>query len=146
MILGIGTDLVRVERLRGLFERRGERLLRRMLHPDEHAQLPAVRPEGFLARRFAAKEALAKALGCGIGRGMALPDACVSHDASGRPELILSGAAARTAARLGVTRIHLSISDEHDYAQAFVVLEGDVPLEVSTANPARTTRSMQPGR
>jgi holo-[acyl-carrier protein] synthase len=127
MILGIGTDLVRVERLRGLLERYGERLLRRVLHPEEQAQLPSVRPEGFLARRFAAKEALAKALGCGIGRDMALPDACVIHDASGRPALALSGAAARTARRLGVARIHLSISDEHEYAQAFVVLEGDNP-------------------
>ncbi len=132
MILGIGIDLVRVERLRSLLERHGERLLQRVLHPEEQAQLPSVRPESFLARRFAAKEALAKALGCGIGKGMALPDACVIHDASGRPGLALSGAAARTARQLGVVRIHLSISDEHDYAQAFVVLEGDGPSDAST--------------
>jgi len=127
MILGVGTDLVRVERLRLLLERHGTRLLERMLHPDEREQVPRVRPEGFLARRFAAKEALAKALGCGVGRDMALHEACVVHDAAGRPGFALGGAAARTAERLGVTRIHLSISDEHDYAQAFVVIEGSTP-------------------
>ena len=125
MILGIGTDLVRVERLRPMLERHGPRLLERLLHREEQVALPAVRPEAFVARRFAAKEALAKALGCGVGRDMALNEACVTHDAAGRPGFALSGAAARTAARLGVTRIHLSISDEHDYAQAFVVLEGE---------------------
>jgi holo-[acyl-carrier protein] synthase len=66
---------------------------------------------------------------------MALPDACVIHDALGRPALALSGAAARTARRLGVARIHLSISDEHEYAQAFVVLEGAIPRYRSTEEP-----------
>jgi holo-[acyl-carrier protein] synthase len=128
VILGIGTDLVRVERLRPMLERHGHRLLERLLHPKERAELPTTRPEAFVARRFAAKEALAKALGCGVGPDMALKEACVTHDAAGRPGFALSGAAALTAARLGVTRIHLSISDEHDYAQAFVVLEGDPVL------------------
>ncbi|TVP83478.1 MAG: holo-ACP synthase [Thioalkalivibrio sp.] len=127
MILGIGTDLVRVERLRSMLDRHGERLLQRLLHPDEQTDLPRVRPEAFVAKRFAAKEALAKALGCGVGRDLALSEVCVTHDPAGRPGLALSGAAARTAARLGVSRIHLSISDEHEYAQAFVVLEGQSP-------------------
>ncbi|MBS0003372.1 MAG: holo-ACP synthase [Thioalkalivibrio sp.] len=127
MILGVGVDLVRVARMRPLLERHGQRLLERLLHPDERSELPAARPEGFVARRFAAKEALAKALGCGVGRDMALHEVCVTHDPAGRPGIALSGAAARTAARLGVSRIHLSISDEHDYAQAFVVLEGRPP-------------------
>jgi holo-[acyl-carrier protein] synthase len=134
VILGIGTDLVRVERLRPMLERHGSRLLERLLHPEERAELPTTRPEGFVARRFAAKEALAKALGCGVGRDMALKEARVTHDAAGRPGFALSGAAARTAARLGVTRIHLSISDEHDYAQAFVVLEGE-PGQPATRPP-----------
>lgn len=128
MILGVGVDLVRVARMRPMLDRHGPRLLERLLHPDERAELPAVRPEGFVARRFAAKEALAKALGCGVGRDMALNEVCVIHDPAGRPGLALSGSAARTAARLGVARIHLSISDEHDYAQAFVVLEGGAGL------------------
>ncbi len=126
MILGIGTDLVRVARLQSLLERHGSRLLQRLLHPEEQAQVPPLRPEGFIARRFAAKEALAKALGCGVGADMGLNEVWVTHDARGRPGFALSGAAARTAERLGVQHIHLSISDEHDYAQAFVVLEGNV--------------------
>lgn len=125
MILGVGTDLVRVERLRPMLERHGHRLLERLLHPEELQQVPDVRPEAFVARRFAAKEALAKALGCGVGRDMALNEACVIHDAAGRPGFALSGSVERTAARLGVLRIHLSISDERDYAQAFVVVEGE---------------------
>lgn len=125
MIVGIGTDIVRIGRLKPMYERHGSRLLQRLLHPAEQVELPDFRPEGFLARRFAAKEALAKALGCGVGRGMALHEACVTHDCAGRPGFLLTGAAARTAARLGVTRIHLSISDEHEYAQAFVIAEAD---------------------
>ncbi len=125
MILGVGTDLVRVERLRPMLERHGHRLLERLLHPQEREQVPGVRPEAFIARRFAAKEALAKALGCGVGRDMALNEAWVIHDAAGRPGFALSGSVERTAARLGVLRIHLSISDERDYAQAFVVVEGE---------------------
>ncbi|AHE98876.1 holo-ACP synthase [Thioalkalivibrio paradoxus] len=125
MILGVGTDLVRVERLGAMLQRHRARLLQRVLHPQEQAELPVVRPEAFVARRFAAKEALAKAFGCGIGRDMALHEVWVTHDARGRPEFELTGSAARTAARLGVARIHLSISDEHQYAQAFVVVEGE---------------------
>jgi holo-[acyl-carrier protein] synthase len=123
MILGIGTDIVRVERLTELYARHGERLLRRLLHPRERADLPARAPGGFLARRFAAKEALAKALGCGIGQAFALVDACVVHDAAGRPDFLLEGAAARTATALGVRRMHLSLSDERDHAVAMVILE-----------------------
>lgn len=125
MILGIGTDLVRVARMQSLLERHGPRLLQRLLHPEEQAQVPPQRPEAFVSRRFAAKEALAKALGCGVGADMVLNEVWVTHDARGRPGFALSGAAARTAERLGVRHIHLSISDEHDYAQAFVILEGN---------------------
>lgn len=123
MILGIGTDLVQVARMQTLWERHGQRFADRILHPLECADLPAQEPAGFLARRFAAKEALSKALGCGVGAGMALVDAGVSHDTLGRPEFVLAGRARATAERLGAGTIHLSISDERDYAQAFVVIE-----------------------
>ncbi|WP_019625619.1 holo-ACP synthase [Thioalkalivibrio sp. ALJT] len=125
MILGIGTDLVQVARMRAMWERHGRRLAERILHPLEQADLPSVEPAGFLARRFAAKEALAKALGCGIGADMALAEAGVTHDPRGRPEFVLVGRVRATANRLGVRTIHLSISDECEYAQAFVVLEGN---------------------
>jgi len=123
MILGIGTDLVQVARMQHLWERHGARLRERLLHPVELPDLPSTEPAGFLARRFAAKEALAKALGCGIGEDMALAEAGVTHDARGRPEFVLAGRARRTAERLGVATIHLSISDEREYAQAFVIVE-----------------------
>ncbi|OOC10779.1 MULTISPECIES: holo-ACP synthase [Thioalkalivibrio] len=123
MILGIGTDLVQVARMQALWTRHGERFAERILHPVERADLPAQDPAGFLARRFAAKEALSKALGCGVGAGMALVDAGVTHDARGRPEFVLEGRARATAERLGAGPVHLSISDERDYAQAFVIIE-----------------------
>ncbi|WP_018868424.1 MULTISPECIES: holo-ACP synthase [unclassified Thioalkalivibrio] len=125
MILGIGTDLVQVARMQGMWDRHGHRLAERILHPVERADLPLEQPGGFLARRFAAKEALAKALGCGVGADMALSEAGVIHDARGRPEFVLGGRAQSTAERLGVSVIHLSISDEREYAQAFVVIEGN---------------------
>ena len=124
MILGIGTDLVQVARMQRLWARHGARLRARLLHPMEQDDLPSADPAGFLARRFAAKEALAKALGCGIGPDMALAEAGVTHDARGRPEFVLEGSARATAERLGVSAIHLSISDEREYAQAFVIVEG----------------------
>ncbi len=127
MILGIGTDLVRVARMQRLWDRHGERFAARILHPVERADLPAEHPAGFFARRFAAKEALAKALGCGVGADMGLAEAGVAHDPRGRPEFVLEGRVLATATRLGVTAIHLSISDEREYAQAFVVLEGRPP-------------------
>lgn len=123
MILGIGTDLVEIARMQVLWKRHGERLTQRMLHPLERSQLPRTRAAGFLARRFAAKEALAKALGCGIGADMALAEAGVTHNARGRPQFVLEGRARRTVESLGGGAIHLSISDERDYAQAFVVVE-----------------------
>lgn len=83
MILGIGTDLVQVARMQGMWERHGRRLAERILHPVERSDLPPEHPAGFLARRFAAKEALAKALGCGVGADMGLAEAGVTHDARG---------------------------------------------------------------
>lgn len=126
MILGIGTDLVQVARMQGMWERHGRRLPERILHPLERAELPEQNPAGFLARRFAAKEALSKALGCGVGVDMALAEAGVTHDARGRPEFVLEGRVRATVERLGVGAIHLSISDERDYAQAFVIVESGI--------------------
>ncbi|WP_026181456.1 MULTISPECIES: holo-ACP synthase [unclassified Thioalkalivibrio] len=123
MILGIGTDLVQVARMQGMWERHGRRLAERILHPQERLELPEQNPAGFLARRFAAKEALSKALGCGVGADMALAEAAVTHDSRGRPEFLLEGRAGATAERLGAGVIHLSISDEREYAQAFVIIE-----------------------
>lgn len=123
MIAGIGTDIVAVARLGGLYERHGQRALARILSPRECAEFVGVRdPARFLAKRFAAKEAFGKALGIGVAPPATLPNIGVSHDSLGRP---IFEYAAALAAHLAQRRLvaHLSLSDEHDYAVAFVILE-----------------------
>ncbi|SEP99356.1 holo-[acyl-carrier protein] synthase [Ectothiorhodospira magna] len=124
-LIGIGTDITSIQRITAMLERHGERLARRILHPDEYADFTAAaQPAAFLARRFAAKEAVSKALGVGIGARMRFEDAQVDHDVSGRPLLKLSGPAAVTAAALGAREIQISLSDEREYALAFVIITG----------------------
>ena len=123
MIVGIGTDIVKISRIRESLDRLGERFAERILAASELERFRATtRPERYLAKRFSAKEAAAKALGCGIGEGANWSDIVVENNSAGAPRLRFDGNAARTAAALGVTAIHVSISDEHDYAVAFVVL------------------------
>ncbi|SFX62604.1 holo-ACP synthase [Marinospirillum alkaliphilum] len=125
MLLGIGTDLARIERFEALLQRRGDAIARRLLTPTEQqAMQQAASPAAYLAKRFAAKEALLKALGTGLRDGLSWQQLEVSNDALGKPLLQLSGKAAELAAAMGVQQIHLSISDERDMALAFVVLEG----------------------
>ncbi len=124
MLIGIGTDLARIQRFAALLSRRGDAISRRLLTPNERlAQQKAANPAAFLAKRFAAKEALLKALGTGLSSGLSWQQLEVSNDAQGKPLMKLSGAAADLAKAKGVTQIHLTISDERDYALAFVVLE-----------------------
>lgn len=124
MILGLGLDLAEIGRIRESFARHGERFLRRILTPAEAAAMPQVNPEAYLAARFAAKEACAKALGTGFADGVTLHDMEVSRLASGAPQLALSGRAAEVAKALGATRLHLSITHGRDTAAAVVILEG----------------------
>jgi holo-[acyl-carrier protein] synthase len=128
-IVGIGTDLVEIDRLEALQQRYSTRLAARLLAPAERSDYQAHaagdrQAAAFLARRFAAKEAAAKALGCGIGAQARLSELVVTHTSAGAPGLTLTGAAGRQAERLGVRSAHLSISDERGYALAFVILEG----------------------
>lgn len=124
MLLGIGTDLARIARFETLLQRRGEQAIKRLLTPDEQQALKqAANPAAYFAKRFAAKEALLKALGTGLRNGLSWQDMQVSNDALGKPLMQLSGKAAELASSLGVARIHLSLSDEQDLALAFVVLE-----------------------
>jgi len=126
VILGIGTDLVRVARLEQALVRFGDGFARRILADAEWAEfLREARPAHFLAKRFAAKEAVAKALGTGFRDGMRLADIGVTHDGAGRPGLVYCGVTAAQVRERGVTATHLSLSDEADYALAFVVLVRD---------------------
>jgi len=123
MIHGIGTDIAAVERLRGLYQRHGDAALEKLLAPEE---IPDFRrapdPGRFLAKRFAAKEAFAKAYGTGLRGAVVLPNLSVVHDELGRPFFAYAAALAALMSTQGL-RAHLSISDEKEYALAFVVLE-----------------------
>lgn len=121
MIAGIGTDIVSTPRIAAALERHGERFLWRVLSPQELHEVPdGLARTAWVARRWAAKEAVAKALGTGIGRQCRFQDIRIAHDALGAPSVVLSGAAAKTAGR---GHWHLSISDEQEMAVAFVVWE-----------------------
>lgn len=123
-ILGLGTDVVEIARMQQIYAAHGERLARRLLSEQEYcAFASAAKPAALLARRFAAKEAAAKALGCGIGAQASFHDLIVAHDDAGAPQLVLRGPAAIRAQQLGVSSAHLSISDERAYAMAVVILE-----------------------
>lgn len=125
MIIGIGTDIVRVARLEAGWARFGRRYAERILGADEYQEFQeSGRPGHFLAKRFAAKEAAAKALGTGFRGAFGLRDIIVAHDPLGCPRLLLEGGAQALAERLGVQATHISLSDEEDYAVAFVILEG----------------------
>jgi holo-[acyl-carrier protein] synthase len=125
MLLGIGTDLARIERFEALLQRRGDAITQRLLTPAEQDAMQAAgNPAAYLAKRFAAKEALLKALGTGLRAGLSWQQMEVSNDPLGKPLMQLTGKAAELATELGVKCIHLSISDERDMALAFVVLEG----------------------
>lgn len=123
MIEGIGTDIVAVARLAELWERHGERALVRLLAVPEFDDFRAAAHKArFLAKRFAAKEAFAKALGTGIRGPVALNRIAVVHDPAGKPSFSFSEEVAAILARRSL-RAHLSISDEYDYAVAYVILE-----------------------
>lgn len=130
MIHGIGTDLVTVSRVARVADRFGERFARRILHDNEMDRWRGhVDPARFLAKRFAVKEAAVKALGTGERSGVLLRDFHVSHDALGKPLLGVTGVAAERCREHGIGALHVSISDEGDLVNAFVVLECQRLLE-----------------
>ena len=128
MIVGIGTDIVSIERIAKVLERHGERFVRRVLTPEERPRFERTKAKAsHLAKRWAAKEAFAKAVGTGFRRGVFHKDIGVVNAPSGAPTLALSGGAAKRLAELTPagheTRIHLTLTDDHPWAQAFVVIE-----------------------
>ena len=128
MIVGIGSDLADIRRIAESLERFGDRFTQRIFTDVERTRSERKGdPAASYAKRFAAKEACAKALGTGIRRGVFWRDMGVVNLASGQPTMALTnGAMARLQALLPPTttaRIHLSLTDEPPYAQAFVVIE-----------------------
>lgn len=122
-IFGIGTDIVAVERMEDGLERFGERFANRLLSEAELSEYRETAfPARFLAKRFAAKEAAAKALGTGFRDGITLSQIEVGHDALGKPVLCWHGVAGEFVAQHGINAAHVSISDEKHLAVAFVTL------------------------
>ena len=124
MIFGVGTDIAAVARIGRLYERHGERALEKLLAPAEHADFEKSKdPERFLAKRFAAKEALSKALGTGFSAQINFKNFSVSNLPSGQPVATLSGAALETMQKNGAKRVFLSISHDKGCAVAMAILE-----------------------
>lgn len=120
MILGIGTDLVDINRISETLDKHGQRFKDRCFTAYE--QKAGSDNAAFYAKRFAAKEACAKALRCGFVDGMSMAEIGVESDENGAPFLVLSGKAQERLSAIG-GKAHLSLSDEPPYAQAFVVIE-----------------------
>ena len=123
-ILGIGTDIVEIERIEAVVARSGDRFARRILSEAEWEHyLVHKQPVRFLAKRFAVKEAASKAFGTGIRNGLAFAQFEVINDILGKPGMQLYGQAAELAAELKVTHIHVTLADERHYACATVIIE-----------------------
>ena len=131
MIVGLGTDIVEIARIEEKVPTAGEveslakcRLAKRVLTEAEMKLfIASSQPGRYLAKRFAAKEAAAKALGTGIGRGVSFQHIAISNDINGAPKVSFSGGAAERLVLLGGRVGHISIADEKHYATATVILE-----------------------
>ena len=129
MIIGLGSDLCNIERIQAALDRHGNRFEQRCFTDVERAKA-AGRPltrAGTYAKRFAAKEAFSKAVGTGFARGVFMKDIGVVNAPSGAPTLALAGGAAARLAELTPAGhemiVHLTLTDDHPWAQAFIILE-----------------------
>ena len=126
MILGVGIDIIEVARVEAAYGRFGRRFLNRILHPDEIAYcLSHKSPAPFLAARFAAKEAISKAFGTGIGSQLSWQDMEVKRKATGEPFVILHGSGEKVLEERGARTVHISLSHTQNYAAAVAVLESE---------------------
>lgn len=123
MIFGIGTDILQIERIQKVFDRHGERFVTHLLMPEEHsAYQTKSRGVRFLAMRFAAKEAIVKAMGTGFAHGMWLRDVGVVQNAWGRPEIVWSERGRDMCTKLGIGDSHITLTDEAGLVVAVAVL------------------------
>ena len=125
MIVGIGVDIVEVDRMRSAIARYGDHFMRRVFTADEAAYCRlCAHPEQRFATRFAAKEAALKALGVGWTQGVQFTEVEVTNNALGAPFVTFRGRALELSEGLGVARIHVSLTHHKDFAIAQVLLEG----------------------
>jgi holo-[acyl-carrier protein] synthase len=123
MIFGIGVDVLEAARIKRTLERFGERFVEHLLLPAERAQLERTqRRERFLAMRFAAKEAIVKAMGTGFAHGMWIRDVGVVQNAWGKPEVVFSARGEEVRRALGVGEAHVTLTDEAGLVVAVAVL------------------------
>ena len=124
MIIGIGVDLIEVARVEKVYAARGERFVDHVLHREEMPEFKASKQKGrLLAKRFAVKEAATKALGTGQAQNVLLRHFYITHNEHGKPQLHADAEAHALCDELGINAMHVSISDENEYATAYVVLE-----------------------
>jgi holo-[acyl-carrier protein] synthase len=122
-VVGVGTDIIQIQRLVDMSENSLDRLAVRILTPTEYRHYQNLKFNvPYLAKRWAGKEAAAKALGTGIAEGVSFQHIEVKSLASGQPQLVLSEAALSKAKAMKAVTWHISLSDEKEYATAFVVL------------------------
>ncbi|HTU68498.1 MAG TPA: holo-ACP synthase [Steroidobacteraceae bacterium] len=133
MIFGIGVDVLEAARIKKVFDKYGDHFVQRLLMPAEQAQMAKTkRKERFLAMRFAAKEAIVKALGTGFAHGIWIRDVGVVQNAWGKPEVVYSARGEKVRRKLGVGGGHVTLTDEAGLIVAVAVLE--------SAPAARKTR------
>ena len=124
MIVGIGTDVCSIERIAGSLERFGDRFVKRILTEEERPRFERTRDKaGHLAKRFAAKEAFAKAIGTGIHAPFTWHCISVTRNPKGKPGIKPNAIMEKHLKKIGVTQFHLSLTDDAGVAVAFVVLE-----------------------
>lgn len=124
MILGTGIDIIEVARIKASYEKYGERFVSRILHPGEISYCSSHRDPGpFLAARFAAKEAVSKAFGTGIGAQLSWQDIEVMRKESGEPYIVLHGRGQELLKSRGGRIVHISLSHTRDHATAIAILE-----------------------
>lgn len=127
MIFGIGTDLVHIPRMQGLLDKHGDKIAARILSEQEFSEFKLqLKPAAFLAKRFAAKEAAAKALGTGFRDGLSLRHIVVTNNAVGKPELSFEETGLSIKNQLKIGRSLLSLSDDNEYASAYVILMEEI--------------------
>lgn len=122
-MIALGTDILEVARIEAVVLRLGDRFVHRILTLTEREEYRvSAQPQRLLAKRFAAKEAVAKTLGTGIGRGVSWQDIEIRHDPQGAPLVHLSGGALQAARSRGGRRALITIADEQAYVVAFAAL------------------------
>lgn len=124
-VLGLGVDIVETARIKAAILRHGEAFLERVFTPGEIEYCAAMRdPHPYYAARFAAKEAVSKAFGTGLGSEMAFREIEVRRKETGEPFIVLSGTAADTAARMGIREVRVSLSHTEHYGVANALAMG----------------------